>query len=689
MAYENFVREIVETYGLVPRLQERLIRIANRRIAELSLNSSQDVYSYVDYLVGRFNISREERLTVSLDSKIEPDSKTTFGELIGAQDPNLLAIQTSPPDSYARISEVVGILRGKLSDVDFAILIQLAHRGMGPLTASPEELTLSKDEIIANLPQIQERIGILARHYERDGRIVLPRKPIVYVQFDPAFYVKFGKRRYNGNPLAFFEANRDVYGDMSRGELSRFDRAFYNTLVREGQIKLAIPEVQSRALPEAEVIRIVSAYQLHGGNLTDASAALGHSKSTVAGYWKKRGLTPQGKPGSDPLPQEDVQTILSAYGIFAGNASEAARRTGFGVVTINKYWGFHGLQAKGVGGNKRLSSQDAEAIIAAHSTYRGNAAETARILGYSVSIITKNWNAVGLQADGRKIGVTRGMKFGPSKRRLPQSTIDQIVDSYEAFNGNSSEAARHLPYSQTTILRYWNSTGLSARGISADKKDLEKSVDTVKVAKTEKIIAAYERFNGNAAAASRDLGYSAPTISKYWVVAGLAPQGRVTGNKLPQKEIGRIVAAHAKYSGNMNEAASHLGYSPPTIKKYWSESGLEANLNEGNKLPKTEVRKIVTAHHRYNSHGNASKAGKRLGYDAHIIAKYWKNNGLQVNGKSTRVPKNKVKIIIAAHKRFDGNAREAARHLPFSDTTIKTYWRREGLKPLPIKNQYQ
>ena len=51
MGYEGFVREVVETYGLIPRLQERIINIANNRINELRISNMADVYSYVDYLV--------------------------------------------------------------------------------------------------------------------------------------------------------------------------------------------------------------------------------------------------------------------------------------------------------------------------------------------------------------------------------------------------------------------------------------------------------------------------------------------------------------------------------------------------------------------------------------------------------------------------------------------------------------
>lgn len=97
MDYGNLIREVVKTYELPQRLEARIVRIAERRIAEQHLNTASDVYSYVDYLAERFTRSRQDRLTVSLDAKLKHDSKTTFLDTIGAQDPNLLALQAPPP----------------------------------------------------------------------------------------------------------------------------------------------------------------------------------------------------------------------------------------------------------------------------------------------------------------------------------------------------------------------------------------------------------------------------------------------------------------------------------------------------------------------------------------------------------------------------------------------------------------
>ena len=95
----------------------------------------------------------------------------------------------------------------------------------------------------------------------------------------------------------------------------------------------------------------------------------------------------------------------------------------------------------------------------------------------------------------------------------------------------------------------------------------------------------------------------------------------------------------------------------------------------------------MAAHKKYR--GNASKASSNLGYTVGTVTQYWNDAGLKAEGKANKVHERKVKSIIAAHRRFKGNAREAARHLPFSDTTIKNYWRSAGLNPLAVRNQYQ
>ncbi len=265
----------------------------------MSLDRPNEIYSYVDYLVGRFTRSREERLTFSLDNQLNHDSKTTFREIIGTQYQNLTGIQ-SPSDvpHDASINEMIEIMRGKLNDLDFGILVQLLHNGTNPSNTSPEDLTLTKDDVISRLPQIQERVETLARTYERDGRLVIPRRPIVYVQFDPVFYIKFGRRNYDGDPLTLFNADRNVYEGMSRSEFAKFDPGFAQALREANQMSLAIPQTNysgsNNYLKPHQVKRVVDSWKATGGILKEAVKLTGHGGGTIQRIWNENGLRAMG-----------------------------------------------------------------------------------------------------------------------------------------------------------------------------------------------------------------------------------------------------------------------------------------------------------------------------------------------------------------------------------------------------------
>ncbi len=668
MDYSNLIREVVKTYELPSRLESRIIAVAERRVRELYLNRDIDVYRYVDHLVGKFTPRREDKLTVSLDAVVKHDSDTAFHEFIGQQDPNLLAIQSPKTgEKYGtRIQDVVDVLKGRLSEVDFGILAQLAYQGYNIFGSDPENLAATKDEIVAQLPQIQERIEAVAKAYERDGRIVIPPRPIVYVQFNPVFYIKFGVRRFNGKPLAFFEAHRDVYGDMSRGELWRFDKSLYNSLVEQRQIARAIPELKPLGLPQSEVDKIVAAHKTYKGNARRTERELGYNDATIIKYWNERGLSAKGV--ANKLSEEEERKVIEAWKTYNGNATRAAKDIGYDVGTIKKHWQSHGLKAVGHGGgNTGLPKEDIERIISAHKIYQGNLAQASTNLGYSTMTIRKYWKQTGLQSEGRKISVNKEKKLGPTKRRLSQTTIDQIVNAYDISGGNAAEAGRQLHYSAGTILRYWKRAGLEAKGIAMTKDEIQKTIE------------AYRTYNGNAAAAARTLGYSQATIINRWNAAGLEAKGKGSPEKLPKKEIDKIVVAHHKYNGNMSEAARHLPYSAPTIRRYWAENGLEANLNEGNKQPKVNVRRIIAVHKKYD--GNAMVASRKLGYNASTVRRHWRDAGLQSQGKakSRKLSERQIKSVLAAHRKYKGNAAEASRHLPWSDQTIMDYWKRAGL----------
>ncbi|HLC60015.1 MAG TPA: hypothetical protein VJJ52_01150 [Candidatus Nanoarchaeia archaeon] len=350
MDYSVLIGEVVRTYELPARLESRIITIANKRVHELHLNTVAHVYNYVDYLVERFNPRREDKVTFSLDTSKRNDART-LQEKIGIEDPNLAiytqrAYQHQEPSNPASSAEVLDILRGNLSELDFNILLQIMNMGVNVFTSPPEELLLSKEAVISQIPQIQERVEILTRRYERDGRIVIPARPIVYVRFNPELYIKFGRRRYNGNPIAVYEANREVYDGMSRGKLSYFDKGLYGALLKSGQIDIAIPKPtriprpiripRLSSLPQSEVDgilntmasrftyihlvdderfgrfglvgRVLNWNSIYIGQNAQKNERVSEPKFVII---KPRGIKPIGKPQTFPFRDDDELHLLA------------------------------------------------------------------------------------------------------------------------------------------------------------------------------------------------------------------------------------------------------------------------------------------------------------------------------------------------------------------------------------------
>ena len=268
MDYGPLIREVVKTYELPTSLESRIVAIAERRVHELHLNSTVKVYNYVDYLVGRFTAREEDKVTFSLDTSKFEDAKT-FQQKLGVDDPNLAAytervyLQQQPLPNIS-VSEIVGILRGHLSELDVNILLQLMNQGVNVFDSSTKDLLLNRDHVVSQIPLIQERLYNLAQAYGRDGRLILPPRPIVYVKFNPEPYIRFGIRNYNGNPIAFFNAHPEVYGGIKNaGELWVFDKPLAEALYNGGQTSIAFPEYQPNTLAQSRVERILNSMASH------------------------------------------------------------------------------------------------------------------------------------------------------------------------------------------------------------------------------------------------------------------------------------------------------------------------------------------------------------------------------------------------------------------------------------------
>lgn len=114
---------------------------------------------------------------------------------------------------------------------------------------------------------------------------------------------------------------------------------------------------------------------------------------------------------------------------------------------------------------------------------------------------------------------------------LTKKEISGIIESYEQYGKNSAEAARHLPFSYTTIRRCWKEAGLLPENNHRLRGD-GKYGRALPDQEVKRIIGLYSLHGGNSKEAARSSGFSSPTITKYWREHNLKirPKGGRTPN---------------------------------------------------------------------------------------------------------------------------------------------------------------
>ena len=270
------------------------------------------VYFTFESNIERFHESRHERSFVRLDRPVRPDSGTTFHDRIGAQDPNMF-LNYDGQSERIPTDRVKEILMEQLGATEFEILRQLIER-TSSFYSPHEGILISEDQLRQSIPQIQEKLEVLVHRFERDGKIIIPQRPILYVRFGPKFYIKFGSTvspiAYRGapTPLAYFLSHLSRYKGKTELELQYADRELYEALVNTGKLQLAISfksrELKPRGnqsrprLTQSRVDKIVAAYETTGGNISMAARLTGEWRYTAWRCLKKKNLQGRGHGGN-------------------------------------------------------------------------------------------------------------------------------------------------------------------------------------------------------------------------------------------------------------------------------------------------------------------------------------------------------------------------------------------------------
>jgi len=232
------IQQIIETYELPSKLEERILVIALRRVEEGSIGDFTTTYREIADLIEAFRTPRQEKYAVRLDSAQRNDNERTFHEMIGNIDPKLDSVSEDAASVPADIlpQKIVDQLEEKVDEMTLRKMKEVFGDYMNfDLGLAPEDIVQSKSIIEARVQQLFERFNV-------DGKIKIPRRPIKRVTFEPELRIEFGKRRFDGNPLAFFQENSEVYAGMSKSQLQTFDPSLYMKLLGTGKLNEAIPE---------------------------------------------------------------------------------------------------------------------------------------------------------------------------------------------------------------------------------------------------------------------------------------------------------------------------------------------------------------------------------------------------------------------------------------------------------------
>ncbi|MDO8656371.1 MAG: hypothetical protein Q7K45_03970 [Nanoarchaeota archaeon] len=391
------IKDMVSSYRLSPKVEEKIVRISAQRIEELGLHSFEERYRYVARLIEIFQQRYADRFDLRLDAPIDTDdSKVLLHDCFGI--PTLPTISDSNTPNLP-LDLAIAVADPYLSEHHKNILQRL----LGGVES--RDILLPNQEQV-NLNAATLRLESLVKYLEQDGNIIYPERPIVSVNFDSEnLQVQWGKRNYDGNPLAYFRKHLDVYAGMSRHKLRNVDSGLSDALYRYGQIDEAIAKrgtICREPRTGEEVARIVHAYTLYNGNCRLSAKELGIDFHEVRKVWRKQKLIAQGGV-QRRLPPDDVSRIVKAYDIYGGNATLSEEKLGIKRSNIRNVWKRHKLSPKGKSSNN-FTPQEKSQIIEAHQFYNGNCTEAAARLGYSLGGVWKIWNQSGLRAVGSRFG---------------------------------------------------------------------------------------------------------------------------------------------------------------------------------------------------------------------------------------------------------------------------------------------
>ncbi|MBI2548705.1 hypothetical protein HYW21_05130 [Candidatus Woesearchaeota archaeon] len=442
---EDRVLAMVSTFELPDAKREFVTRVALGVLRDpLSpIVTFSDQYSYIAGLAESVTFAYTDRFDSSRTDEAFINSRKRYYDIVYGNQQGLDEEDT--PARALGIEQVYEIVEAHFEEPYRSLLSNFIDRSH--LSTSPTRLT--QDELEKRIDGIRERLMLVADEFGRDGKIVLPRRPIRTVSFDP-LVVTFGRRYYHGNPLEFYEHYRETYDGLSRTGLFQFDNGLYKALWKADQLAQAIPTIVNsgpNGLTQAEIDKIVHALEPGKRSLKLVSQETGHTRVTVRKYGSRAGL--EDMMPTHEIPEKEKKRIVALYEPCKGNVTEAARRSGHSWDTVDKYWSEAHLDERKEGAS--LHPLEVREVLALYDPANPNIAAVARRSGYRWGTVKNCWENAGYILRGKGGAI------------LPEETT-RIIDAYTTYQGNASRTARELGFHRDTIVRQWSTHGLKPTG---------------------------------------------------------------------------------------------------------------------------------------------------------------------------------------------------------------------------------
>ncbi len=338
---EKVIDSILKTYRIPRELKDKISQFTSKKIDASFIGSYSEIYDYISYLVDQFQTPYEERFFTRLDLPKYENSSNLYHEFLSSEEEEWAPPIKKSSQNDISISDMYLILEDYLDKASFSLFKQLQFE-------EGVQLNISEEFLLESVPKIKKNLERLVK--KNKGGLFIQKRPIIQIQ-----PIKFGRRNYNGDPLAFFNSHIGSYKGLIRSKLLKLDSGLYTSLVRWNQIDVAIPKITppgaSTKLKEEKINAIIESYQ-NCKIVQRVAKEHGVSRSVVDKYLIKKGLKePRKKRGTYGYPQKKIDKIIKAYD-KCKIASQVAKKFGVCRFTITKHWRKEGFKITSRGNSK-------------------------------------------------------------------------------------------------------------------------------------------------------------------------------------------------------------------------------------------------------------------------------------------------------------------------------------------------